>query len=286
MTAMDAAPIREAAIRFRPEQWTPEMVAMLVLVYAYAEDDTAPSAQLRESAWAELHELDRLRWHFPEGSPERLLVTRLFAIVEVAGGLVLEATRDRDLKLVRAQADYDSRFVRLSKTQALSTAIKSTIKLCVVGGIGILLTKLGLNIAVDAEQQSKAVSLPYLVGLAGASITWFATELFKSFRATQFTLQRDRKIHEAKIVFQKKRLACVKMAERTARNALQGYDPAIQIPPYAPVRILLQAFLGEDLRARPADPFTKVATEKLRAMALRLRRRPGAPAPPPREEEA
>ena len=278
MTALEPGPQQAGRLLFRPEQWTPEMVAMLVLVYAYAEDDTAPSAQLRESAWAELHELDRLRWHFAEGSPERLLVTRLFAIVEVAGGLVLEATRDRDLKLLRAQADYDSRFVRLSKTQALSTAIKSTIKLCVVGGIGILLTKLGLNVAVDADQQSKAVSLPYLVGLAGASLTWFATEIFKSFRATQFTLKRDRSIHEAKIVFQKKRLACIRMAERTARTALMSYDPRLVTPPYAPVRVLLQACLGEDERSRPADPFTKVATAKFRSMADRLRRRPGAPA--------
>lgn len=270
---------------FRPEQWTPEMVAMLVLVYAYAEDDTAPSAQLRESAWAELHELDRLRWLYPEGSAERLLVTRLFGIVEVAGGLVLEATRDRDLKFLRAQADYDGRFVRLSKTQALSTALKSTIKLCAVGGIGILLTKLGLDVAVDADQKDKAVSLPYLVGLAGASITWFATELFKSFRATQFTLKRDRAIHEAKIVFQRKRLAAVRMAERTARNALLAYDPGLDVPPYAPVPVLLQAFLAEDLRSRPADPFTKVAAVKLRAMAARLRRRPGAPAKPPEPDE-
>ena len=99
--------------------------------------------------------------------------------------------------------------------------------------------------------------------------------------ATQFTLQRDRKIHEAKVVFQKKRLAAVRMAERTTRNALTAFDPALIVPPYAPVRVLLQAMLSEDLRARPADPFTKVAGAKLRAMAERLRRRPGAPAVPP-----
>ncbi len=253
---------------------TPDSVGPLALSCLLAA--RGPTPVVRKQGAHAVNQFQRLVSSYPPNTPEGLFLGRLERVSYAAAATMIEADREAESGITRAQQDYENALLGVSiKSQVYLGIVKWLVRVLLFMGVGFFLTRFGLDLAAselsDAERV-RAQWLPYVAAFAVPVFIGVGQSLWRVYTAVNLVYQRDLRIAGARRGRRAKQKAAIQYAKEQARLAWRDFVGDGQDAPHErPTMDLLHALYLEELRIQVAPPLNIILLKAVQRQWKRLR---------------